>query len=79
MSRTLASPLHSALIEFLIAKRKKAGLTQADVAARLKRYQSFVPTVEQGQRRIDVVDLIEFAEAIGFDPSEAIQFLKSGS
>ncbi|WP_417821860.1 helix-turn-helix domain-containing protein [Terasakiella sp.] len=72
MSRTLASPLHKAIIEYLIRKRKEAGLTQAEVAARLNRYQSFVATVEQGQRKIDVVDLFLFGEAIGFDPVEAI-------
>ncbi len=77
MSRTLASPLHSALVEFLITKRKEAGLTQADVAARLGRYQSFVATVEKGQRRVDVVDLMGFADAIGFDPVDAIKVLRS--
>lgn len=77
MSRTLASPLHQALIKFLIEKRKEAGLTQAEVAKHLGRYQSFVATVESGQRRIDVVDLIEFSDAIGFDPSEAVKHLRS--
>lgn len=76
MSRTLASPLHKALIEFLIEKRKEAGLTQADVAERLDRYQSFVATVESGQRRIDVVDLLQFAEAIGFDAKDAVDRLR---
>ena len=42
---------------------------------RLKRYQSFVATVEAGQRRIDVVQLLAFAEAISFDPREAIKLL----
>lgn len=77
MSRTLSSPLHTALVKFLKTKRKKAGLTQSDVAARLNRYQSFVATVEKGQRRIDIVDLFAFAEAIGFDPSEAIKDIES--
>lgn len=76
MSRTLSSPLHTALSDFLIRKRKEADLTQADVAQRLGRYQSFVATVEKGQRRIDVVDLFLFANAIGFDPVEAVMVLK---
>ncbi len=73
MSRTLQSTRHETLRLFLIEKRKKAGLTQADVAAKLKRYQSFVASVETGQRKLDVVQLIAFAEAIGFDPREAIK------
>jgi transcriptional regulator with XRE-family HTH domain len=73
MSRTLQSPKHEALRAFLVEKRKKAGLTQADVADALGRHQSFVATVESGQRRIDVVELLEFAGAIGFDPHLAIK------
>jgi transcriptional regulator with XRE-family HTH domain len=59
----------------LIEKRKKAGLTQAAVAKKLHRYQAFVATVEAGQRKIDVVELLAFADAIGFDPREAIKRL----
>ena len=75
MSRTIQSPRHLALTAFLIEKRKKAGLTQSDVAKKLRRYQSFVATVEGGQRKIDVIELMAFAEAIGFDPREAIKRL----
>ncbi|MGY2803432.1 hypothetical protein [Bradyrhizobium sp. USDA 4506] len=34
-------------------------------------------TVEVGQRKVDVVELLAFAEAIGFDPREAIKYLLS--
>jgi transcriptional regulator with XRE-family HTH domain len=59
----------------LVEARKKAGMTQAYVAKRLNRYQSYVATVENGQRRIDVVEFLEFAEAIGFEPGAAIKQL----
>jgi transcriptional regulator with XRE-family HTH domain len=72
MPSTLRSPRHEALRAFLVERRKKAGLTQAEVAARLGRYQSFVATVESGQRRVDVVEFLDFAEAIGFNPRDAI-------
>ncbi|WP_347341678.1 helix-turn-helix domain-containing protein [Bradyrhizobium uaiense] len=65
------------MTQFLIEKRKKAGLTQAEVAKKLRRYQSFVATVESGQRKIDVIELLAFAEAIGFDPRDAIKRLSS--
>jgi transcriptional regulator with XRE-family HTH domain len=77
MSRTLDSPRHEALTRFLIDKRKRAGLTQAELALKLGRYQSFVATVESGQRRIDVIELLDLADAIGFDPREAIKMLRS--
>ena len=77
MSRTLRSARHEALIALLVEKRREAGLTQAQVAKRLKRYQSYVATVESGQRRIDVVEFLDIADAIGFDPREAIKRLRS--
>jgi len=76
MSKTLRSPRHEALRAFLVEKRKKARLTQADVASRLGRYQSFVAAIESGQRRIDVVELLDIADAMGFEPSEAIARLR---
>lgn len=75
MSRTLRSPRHEALRALLVEKRKKASLTQADVAAKLGRYQSFIATVESGQRRVDVVEFLALADAIGFDPRDAIRHL----
>ena len=73
MSRTIGSPRHKALVSFITKKRKDAKLTQAQVAERIGRYQSFVATFERGQKRIDAVQLVEMAEAIGFDPGEAIK------
>jgi cyanate lyase len=64
---------HRALVAFLIESRRKAGLTQADVAKRLGRYQSFVALIEAGQRRVDVIEFLDFAEAIGFDPQRALR------
>jgi len=42
--------------------RIDAGLTQAEVAAKLRRPQSFVSKCESGERRVDVVELKELAE-----------------
>jgi transcriptional regulator with XRE-family HTH domain len=73
--RTLDSPRHEALRAFLVERRDKAGLSQTDVAKRLRRSQSYVSYVETGQKLVDVVELMEWAEAIGFDAREAIKRL----
>jgi transcriptional regulator with XRE-family HTH domain len=41
--------------------RAEAALTQAEVADRIKRPQSFVSKIESGERRVDVVELSELA------------------
>ena len=73
MSRTVASPRTEALRLFLIEQRKSANLTQAEVAERIGRHQPYVSDIEAGQRRVDVVQLLELADVIGFDPHEALR------
>lgn len=47
--------------------REKAGLTQVQLAATLKKPQSFISSYEAGQRRIDVLELIRIADALKVD------------
>jgi HTH-type transcriptional regulator/antitoxin HipB len=79
MSGTLRSSRQKKLIALIIAERKAAGLTQAEVAKKLRRYQSIIANIESGQRRIDIVEFLDIAEAIGFDPSALIEKLRAGS
>jgi transcriptional regulator with XRE-family HTH domain len=51
----------------LSAARKRAGLSQKQLAIRLAKPQSFVQTT-RGQRRIDVLELILIAEGLKCDP-----------
>lgn len=49
-------------------RRRKAGLTQAKLAKRLGWLQSAIAEIEGGRRRLDVLELISYAEALGDDP-----------
>lgn len=75
MARTFDSPRHEALRSFLVQQRKKAGLRQVDLAKLLRRKQDYISYVETGQKLVEVVELMEWAEAIGFDAREAIKAL----
>jgi len=75
VAKTLGTARHRALIALLIAKREAAGLTQTELAAKLGEYQSFVARLESGQRRVDVVEFLEFADLLGFDPHDALDQL----
>jgi hypothetical protein len=73
---TLRSERHKLLISLLVEAREKANLTQAEVAVRLGRHQSFIANIETHLRRVDVVELLDLADAIGFDPDAMIAKLK---
>jgi len=55
-------------LELLIKARKDAGVTQEQLARRLNRPQSFVSKCENGERRLDVIELLEFLQSIGVEP-----------
>lgn len=75
VARTLDSRRHEALRAFLVERRSKAGLRQVDLAKRLGRSRSYVAHIETGQRHVALLELLEWAEAIGFDPEEAIEWI----
>lgn len=51
-------------------------MTQGEIAKRIKRYQPYLTFIERGQRRVDVVEFLELAEAIGFDPLKALRAIR---
>lgn len=62
--------------EVLVAARERAKLKQNDVAEKLGMPASYLSKVENGTRRLDVIELIQIAEAIGAEPAEIIRELQ---
>lgn len=71
--KSIGTARHEALRAYIVEKRKKSGLRQADLAKKIDRNQSYVTDIETGQKTIDVLELLILAEAIGFDPHEALK------
>jgi transcriptional regulator with XRE-family HTH domain len=63
---------YEALGAFLADTRKKAGVTQDELAARLQKPQSFISAYERGQRRVDILELMLIFAMLGIDPLEAL-------
>jgi transcriptional regulator with XRE-family HTH domain len=65
--KTIRTKRHKKLIELVLAERKQAGIRQVQLAKKLKRSQTWIARLESGERRLDVIELLDLAEAIGFD------------
>ena len=76
LTKSLHLPAHAALCDLLIAARHKADLTQAVVAKRLKKPQSFVAKYEGGERRIDLLEFLEIAKTLEADPIVILRALQ---
>ncbi|MGI9402153.1 MAG: helix-turn-helix domain-containing protein [Rhizobiaceae bacterium] len=77
MPRSIHSADYKKLTAVIISLRKKAGLTQQQVADRLKRPQSYIAKVEGGERRLDVVEFIELIRAMDGNPAEIMKEVAS--
>ena len=77
MSKTIHTDRHKKLRGLLKARRKAAGLTQSTVAERLERPPAYVAKYELGDRRLDVLEFLDVAAAIGFDPCRLLKALHS--
>ncbi len=76
--KTIRSKRHKQLIELVIAERKRAGIRQVQLAKKLKKSQTWIARLESGERRLDVIELLDLAEAIGFDAPAFVAAVQQG-
>lgn len=73
MPKTIFTGANLVVVEAIKAERLRAGLKQEELAARIGKDQSWVSLVENSQRRLDVVEFIQLAEALDVDPAELLR------
>lgn len=61
----------------MVAMRNRAGITQRELAKRIKQSHSGVNKQEQGKRRVDVVELDAICEACGESLVDFVRRLKA--
>jgi ribosome-binding protein aMBF1 (putative translation factor) len=64
----LRSPAARAVAAVLAEAREKAGLTQRQLAAQIRRPRSVIGMIETEQRQVTVPEFITLAKAVGADP-----------
>lgn len=76
MEKTIWSDKSTKLRAILKKAREEVGLTQVELADKLKRPQSFVAKYEIGERRLDVVELMEICRIVKLDVESIIKVIK---
>ena len=72
-ARAQHKPAYRRMCEMLRNMRRKAGLTQRELAKKLRIHNTMVHRSEIGDRRIDPVEFATWCRACGADPGEVIQ------
>lgn len=75
MVGSLFSDGYRAFIAELAGVRQGLRITQAELARRLAKPQSYVSKIERLERRLDVVELCALVDALGMDRAEALALL----
>jgi predicted transcriptional regulator len=65
------------LRDFWINRRKELGLSQAKLAEKITVVQSLIARIETGDRRLDAVEMIDYAQALEVDPHVVIDLIIS--
>jgi transcriptional regulator with XRE-family HTH domain len=65
MVKTIHTEEYRKVTESLKKARIEAGLTQGEAAKRIGKPQSYISKVENGEQRIDVIELKELAKLYG--------------
>lgn len=77
MAKSVHSDRQRLIAAALMEQRRLAGLSQAQVAAVFGRHQPFIANIESGERRVDLVELLDIADVIGLDVHALIDRLKA--
>lgn len=70
MPKNILVHRQKAVVRVIVTARKEAGLSQRDLALRIKRPHSYIARIESRRRRVGVGELCEIADALGIAPRD---------
>ena len=77
MAALISKGMYKKFLTYLRSARVTSGMTQGELALRLKATQSFVSKVERGERRLDVLELRSWCKALEINFSSFIRKVDS--
>ena len=75
MIKTISSPKYRKLVLWLKNNRKEQSLSMRALADKLDVPHSFVQKIETMERRLDVMEYIDYCEALGIDPKDGLDLI----
>jgi transcriptional regulator with XRE-family HTH domain len=76
VSKSVFSDRYRRFLKMLVDARTEAGITQVQLAEVLGWQQTDISKVERGERRLDLVEFLEFAEALKIDAADIVRRLQ---
>jgi transcriptional regulator with XRE-family HTH domain len=77
VKKSLFSEEYETFCRLLRLVREEAGISQNQLAKRLEVPQAWLSKVENGHRRLDILELLQIIEEIGIQPGEFVERLGS--
>lgn len=71
--KTIFSDRYKQILETLVHARHECNFTQSELAAQLNKPQSYVSKYEHGERRVDVIELIEICRALQISATDLVE------
>lgn len=77
MVESVFTPRYHSMRRLLVDARKKQGVSQAALAEKLGRAQTFVSKYERGERRLDLVEFLAVTEALNLDAIRLVRQIQA--
>ncbi len=75
MKKSIYTEKQRKLSDLLKRARENADMTQTELAQKLGKPQSFVAKYERGERRLDIIELLEITKLLKTDPQKILEKL----
>ncbi|WP_227430536.1 helix-turn-helix domain-containing protein [Psychrobacter sp. I-STPA6b] len=76
LRKSIHSAEHELLRYYLKSRREELGLSQRALGTRMGVIYSFIGKVETGDRRLDVIEFIEYCKALDLDAIDVIKLIQ---
>lgn len=77
MTRSVFTSKYKYVREFLALVRQKKGYSQRELSQKLKMASSFVNKYETGERRLDIVEVVELCKFLDVDAVKLVRNLQN--